>query len=138
MPSDRSGATIDSPAAGSPAQHTSTAAIFLKCHSSGMNGAGGAVVRLSSDVSSSGALATSSAPLRGYVDGLVTGVEHHTTEHLGPEGVERQLQRRDDAEVAAAAAQRPEQFGSSASDACTIEPSAVTISAPTRLSHVRP
>ena len=47
--------------------------------------------------------------------------------------VERELERRDDAEVAAAAAQRPEQVGFSSFEARTIRPSAVTTSAATQV-----
>ena len=87
------------------------AATFLKCHSTGRNGAGGAVVRLTSELSWSGASVTWSRQPATTVVGVLAGVEHDPAEDGGADGVERQLQRRHDAEVAATAAQPPEELG---------------------------
>ena len=61
--------------------------------------------------SSSGAPATASRQPREHARGVLERVGDVEPEHLRPELVEPQLERRDDAEVAAAAAQRPQQVG---------------------------
>jgi hypothetical protein len=72
--------------------------------------------------------------LRGVLDG-VGDVE---PEDLGPEVVQAQLERGDDAEVAAAARSAQCRSGCSSALARTRRPSASTISAETRLSTVIP
>ena len=51
------------------------------------------------------------APAREHARGVLERVGDVELEHVGPERVQAQLERRDDAEVAAAAAQRPVQVG---------------------------
>jgi len=46
-----------------------------------------------------------------YVDGVLGRPEHRSGEHGGADAVQRETERGDDAEVAAPAAQRPEQVG---------------------------
>ena len=58
--------------------------------------------------------------------------------HLRADRVQLELERRHDAEVAAAAAQRPEQLGVLVGAGAHGSPSAVTSSTASRLSHVRP
>ena len=87
------------------------AATFLPCHSSGITGSGGAVVRLTSAVISSGASPAQSRNARSEVTGGVGRIEDRPGVDQRPEGVQIELELRDDAEVAAAAAQPPQQVG---------------------------
>ena len=87
------------------------AATFLPCHSSGITGSGGAVVRLTTAVISSGAFL---GPLTEHAQEVVGGlrrVEDRPGIDDRPESMELELELRDDAEIAAAAAQPPEQLG---------------------------
>ena len=70
--------------------------------------------------------------------GPLLGVDEQPGEHLRPDGVQRELERGDDAEVPAAAAQRPQQVGVLDRGRAHLAPSAVTSSAASRLSQARP
>ena len=92
-----------------------------------------------STVSSSGAFADELAVAVEQLLRLRERMDDQPGEHLGPDRVQPELERRDDAEVAAAAADRPEQVRVLASRSrARSSPSAVTTSAEIRLSMVRP
>src|SRR3954447_24733504 len=100
-----------------PVDAAMKATTFLPCHSSGITGSGGAVVRLTSAVISSGASTAQARKARRSSGAASAG------EHTGPpqmasprvddrsERMESGLELRDDALVAAAAPQAPEELG---------------------------
>ena len=110
---DRRGtrATCASPSSTGPAETAMSAATFLPCHSSGITGSGGAVVRLTSAVTSSDAPGAQSRNARRRSRVGVGRVEDRPGVDDRADRVQLELELRDDAEVAAAAAQPPEQVG---------------------------
>ena len=80
----------------------------LPCSSSGRNGIGGARITLAIDESSSGA--ASASAMKPSIVSTVAGRKQHAADH-GVERVQREPEPGRDAEVAAAAADRPEQVG---------------------------
>ena len=98
-----------SPPSIGPVEAATKAATFLPCHSWGITGSGGAVVRFTTAVIWSGASAAHSRKACSKPRRL-TGVEDRPCIDHRPEGMQVELELRDDAEVAAAAAQPPEQL----------------------------
>ena len=85
-----------------------------------------------------GRLAHHVAPQPQKLAPALGAVKDKAGEDLGAEGVEAELEPRDDAEVAAAPRRAQNRSGFSSSEARTMRPSAVTSSAESRLSTVSP
>ena len=100
-----------------------------------MNGIGGASITLAIVESSSGA--ASAASMKPAITSGRGRQDQHPADDLR-DLVQPELEARGDAEVAAAAADRPEEVGLALLVACTSSPSAVTTSAASRSSIVRP
>ena len=83
----------------------------VPCADSGRNGSGGALRSTAQTLSSSGARGVEVAPRAQHLARLRERIDDEAGVELGADRMERELERRDDAEVAAAAAQRPEQLG---------------------------
>ena len=83
----------------------------LPCSSAGITGRGGARRRLPMSPTSSGASAMKSRRKREDEGRLLHRPHHHARQHRRPEGLELEREVGDDAEVAAAAPQPPEQVG---------------------------
>ena len=81
------------------------------CRCSGTSSSAGAVMKAHASESSSGASFITSRNVREDLVGARRRRRAPAAADLGPERVQRQLERGDDAEAAAAAAQRPEQLG---------------------------
>ena len=77
----------------------------------GMSSSSGALRNTNASESSSGASTITSRKSAQQLAGAIGGMQHEPAEHLRADRVQRELDRGDDAEVAAAAAQRPEQVG---------------------------
>ena len=99
--------------------------------------AGGNCIDAPTEVTSSGSDGSPLAPGVQHLGGALDGEEQHAGVDLAHR-VEPELERGDDAEVAAAAAQRPEQLGLVLASARTRSPSAVTSSIAVTLLAGRP
>ena len=105
---------------------------------SGTNSAGGAFIAAMTTVTSRLAAAATSRPSLQRLDALLQRVEEQREVDHRPDRVQPELELGDHAEVAAAAAQRPEQVRVLVLGRPQDRPSAVTTSAETRLSIASP
>ena len=111
VPRARSGRRYSSPAAMSPAQVTISPTIGVPCTSVGKTGSGGASRRLAISPSSSGASAMKSRRNASTGRRLGGRPRDQPGEDRRPERLEVEGEVRDDAEVAPAASQSPEEVG---------------------------
>ena len=121
-----------------PAQHATIARNGSPCRSSGMNGSGGAIWKAGNAAELLGGVGDEVAEEPQHGPGVVQLEEHRPAVDV-LDRVEPELERGHHAEVAAAAAQRPEQVRRSRPRwPRANRPSAVTTSAETRLSQRQP
>src|SRR3954466_2687861 len=134
----RRGATAASAVSSGPLYIAATTTIGLPCTDSGRKGTGGAVVRLTSDVSSSGIVSVSPRQLVMTVRAASGGKKSSPAMTVGPTWCSSNSNDVTMPKLPPPPRSAQNRSGLSVALACTSWPSDVTTSAPTRLSAAKP